>query len=74
MLLQLSSPLQAQSKKACFFTFNPDEHPDFRASTIAEIQSWAPIGEEMEEILNVSKLRIMLGDKHDGDPYYEHRC
>jgi hypothetical protein len=48
--------------KACFPAFNPDEHLDFRAST-AEIQSWAPIAEEREEILEVPKLRSMLVDK-----------
>jgi hypothetical protein len=64
MLLQfqfLSSP-PVQSSKACFPTFNPDEHLDVHAST-AEIQSWAPIVEKREEILNVSELRSMLGDK-----------
>jgi hypothetical protein len=51
--------------KACFPAFNPDEHLDFRAFSTAEIQSWAPTAEEREEILNVTKLRSMLGDKEN---------
>jgi hypothetical protein len=39
--------------KACFPAFDPDEHLDL------------PIAEEREEILNVTKLRSMLGDKEN---------
>jgi hypothetical protein len=45
-----------------FSCFDPDEYLDFRASS-AEIQSLAPTAGEREEILDVTKLRSMLGDK-----------